>query len=514
MKQLSRPFQRIHRLGPLALAVTALCLAGTPRALHAQAESVMDFFANPFPSLSHTSQGYLGVEIEDVDQEKAQQLKLKDVRGAVITLIDHDAPAGKIGLKVNDVVISLNGQTVEGAEQFKRMLHEIPAGRKVSMEISRDGNIQTIAVELADREAMEHDVWDKFDHDGDLISPVPGMGILGADGDVTGSTGFHLPFIGSSLKVGALVEPLTSQMAEYLGVGGGLMVKQVTRKSEAANAGLRAFDVILKVGNDTIATLADWERALRSNQGKQVQVTILRDKKPQTINLQVDSKRHSELELYDIFGDSDPALLAENDVVIPEVLAAQADAAATKAQIQAQLDSQAQARIQANEQLRQQIESQADALSNQIQSQAQGLSEQQAEQMRKQAEQLAQRAQQFGQQMNGGPFKVDPQQMQQLQQQMEQFKVDPKQMQELQQQMEQFKKSFNADQFKEQLQMNQQQMDQLRQQMEQLKKNFNADQFKIDPKQMEEMQQQMKQWQQQMREKMEYLREQQSGHFV
>ena len=57
----------------------------------------------------------------------------------------------------------------------------------------------------------------------------------------------------------------------------------------------RAFDVILKVGPDSITTLGDWERALRSNQGKPVQVTVLREKKQQTLTLQVDSKRHSEL---------------------------------------------------------------------------------------------------------------------------------------------------------------------------------------------------------------------------
>jgi len=441
MKHLSRPYQKLNRWGLITLAVAALCLVAAPRSTHAQAESVMGFFANPFPSLSHASQGYLGVEIDDVDQEKAQQLKLKDVRGAVITLIDHDAPAGKIGLKVNDVVIAINGQAVEGAEQLKRMLHEIPAGRKISLEISRDGNVQTIAVELADRAAMEHDVWDKMDkEDGDLTSPAPGMGILGPNGDLSTPPGFHVPFFNSSLKVGATVEPLTAQMAAALGVNGGLMVKQVERKSEAANSGLRALDVILKVGTDPINTAADWERALRSNVGKQVQVTILREKKQQTLSLQVDSKRHSELEMLDVFGNSDPVLLAQNELVFPEALAAQAD-----------------------------------ALRNQIQVQVQGLSEQQSEELRKQAEQLAKQAEQF---------KIDPKEMQQLQQQMKQFKVDPKQMQQLQQQVEQ------------------------------LKKNFNADQFKIDPKQMEEMHKQMEEWKQQMQQQMEYLREQQSGHFV
>ena len=86
-------------------------------------------------------------------------------------------------------------------------------------------------------------------------------------------------------------------MAEYLGVQGGLMVKQVARKSEAAAAGLKAFDVILKVGTDSITTSADWDRALRSNVGKPVQVTILRDKKQQTLTLQVDSKHRGAVDV-------------------------------------------------------------------------------------------------------------------------------------------------------------------------------------------------------------------------
>jgi membrane-associated protease RseP (regulator of RpoE activity) len=128
------------------------------------------------------SQGYLGVELSDVDQEKAQALKLKEVRGAVITLIDHDAPAGQIPLKINDVVLQLNGQNVEGAEQLRRMLREIPAGRKVSLEISRDGNMQTLTVELADRRKIEADAWKKVYEGGTVFTQAPEKGFLGGDG--------------------------------------------------------------------------------------------------------------------------------------------------------------------------------------------------------------------------------------------------------------------------------------------------------------------------------------------
>jgi C-terminal processing protease CtpA/Prc len=60
---------------------------------------------------------------------------------------------------------------------------------------------------------------------------------------------------------------------------------------------MRAFDVILKVGADGMLTTADWDRTLRANQGKPVQVTILRDRRQQTVTLQVDTKRrHAKLE--------------------------------------------------------------------------------------------------------------------------------------------------------------------------------------------------------------------------
>jgi membrane-associated protease RseP (regulator of RpoE activity) len=139
------------------------------------------------------------------------------------------------------------------------------------------------------------------------------MAMMG-EGDSPQPGGFHMPFFGSSLNVGALVEPLTQQMAEYLGVPGGLMVRQVAHKSEADAAGLKAFDVILKVGPNAIATLADWERALHSNQGKPVQVTVLRERKQQTLTLQVDSKRHGLLEFEELYPADDGVEMVRSQV--------------------------------------------------------------------------------------------------------------------------------------------------------------------------------------------------------
>jgi hypothetical protein len=418
MKHFLRPYKSF---GLVVLVAAAVAMA--PSGARAQMREIAQLLQEPNPLLGSSSQGYLGVDLADVDQKEAQALKLKEVRGAVITLIDHDAPAGKIGLKINDVVLQLNGQPVEGAEQLRRMLREIPAGRKVSLVISRDGNVQTLAVELADRKIMEHDVWNRIGMGSDVFAPGPGMGMLGGGGgDAPLPGGFHMPFFGSSLKVGALVEPLTSQMAEYLGVPGGLMVKQVARKSEAATAGLKAFDVILKVGPDPIATLADWDRALRSNQGKPVQVTVLRDKKQQTLTLQVDSKRRGELELEELFPAGDGVALALRD---PEL---------------GQAFPFGEAEAQA-------LRDQAQALRDQLRAEGMGqfaISAEQAEQLRQQAEKLR------------DGFNT------------ENFKLDQKQLDQLKQQMEEFRKSFKPEDFK----LDPKVMDQLKQQMEQLKRQM------------------------------------------
>jgi serine protease Do len=428
MKHFSRPDHRSYRNRYLFIgtALLAAVVALAPQPARAQLSGLAQVLEQPSPAMHSGSQGYMGVLVGDVDTDTAAKLKLKDVRGAVVTLIDHDAPAAQSGIRINDVVLQVNGQGVEGAEAFTRMLREIPAGHKVNLLISRDGTPQTIVVELVDRKKMEHDVWNKLDSGGDPVSSAPGLGILsGGAGDVP-SGSFHMPFFGSTLNVGAMVEPLTSQMADYLGIQSGLMVKQVVRKSEAETAGIKAFDIIVKVGAENIATTADWDRALRANQNKPVQVTILRDRKQQTITLQVDSKRH-HAELEDFFTDGDCPLMAALDPDVASELGRQL--AGDDSAIQS-LSESAKARRDEAEALRDQAKGQGFQLD------------------KKQMDELKQQMQQFSQ-----SFKP------------EDFKLDRKQMDELQQQMQQFDSPEFQKQFRDEMQK---QMDRLRRQMEEM----------------------------------------------
>ena len=293
---LRRNFQKSLPLRGAAIALLAAGTALIPFRISAQSQTLHQLWDKLHPSASHSdAQGYLGVQVENVDNESFTRLRLTEKRGAVISLIDHDAPAGQMGLKVDDVILAVNGKKVKDKADFGNRLREFPPGRKISLLISRDGNQQTMAVQLVDRPAMERAVWNKLNSEEGLSAPAAGEMSLLPDGNGGGDTpstgGFHLPFFGSELHVGAIVERLTSQMAEYLGISNGVLVKRVAHRSEAEAAGLKEFDIVLRVGSEPIKTTSDWDRELRANEGKPVQVAILRDRKQMMLTLQVDNKR-------------------------------------------------------------------------------------------------------------------------------------------------------------------------------------------------------------------------------
>ena len=91
----------------------------------------------------HVGGSYLGVNLAEIDSNRAKELKLRETTGVEITRVEEGSPAEKAGLKPNDVVLEFNGQHVEGMEQFGRLVRETPGGREVKLVISRNGDSQT-----------------------------------------------------------------------------------------------------------------------------------------------------------------------------------------------------------------------------------------------------------------------------------------------------------------------------------------------------------------------------------
>jgi len=252
-----------------------------------------------FPVMAHDSQGYLGVGIRDVSDERAKELKLKDAGGAEITMLDHDGPAMKAGLKMGDVIVQMNGQAIVGEEQLRRMLRETPAGRTVSFVVSRDGQTLTISAQLADRGEVARRAWEQHfavpeppDEPTGVPDPMEQGGPMPVAPRGYPGFGFTAPPIVGSTYTGAAVDEMGPQLADYFGVkgGAGLLVKSVDGESPAAKAGLRAGDVVVRVNGDAMTSRLDWIRVVQHNHGKTLTLNVVRDKQEQTLTLALNGK--------------------------------------------------------------------------------------------------------------------------------------------------------------------------------------------------------------------------------
>ncbi len=271
--------------------------------------------APPHAATAAHGDSYLGVEPRDVTPDRVGPLKLKQDRGVEITMVDQDAPAGKAGLREHDVILSFNGQNVEGVEQLRRLIRETPPGRTVTLGISRDGQLSQVKVQLASRaKAMAQ----SFSTGGRtiVIPPIPRME-------------FDIPqfaVLQFWSRNGVMVEDLTPQLGEFFGVrdGQGVLVRSVEKGSPAEAAGLKAGDVIVKADGEPIACSTDWRHSIQEHtSGGTVTLTIVRDKHEQTVTLKLPERRSSESHGYSIeLPDMTPAmeeLRAELEHLRPEI---------------------------------------------------------------------------------------------------------------------------------------------------------------------------------------------------
>ena len=221
--------------------------------------------------------GWLGVETHEVTADKAKELKLSAERGVVLGRIVPDSPAAKAGLKENDVVTEINGQRVEGAAQFRRMIHEIPAGRSIQLTVWRDGRTQAISATLGKSEERHHAM--------KMVAPTPG------------TFAFRMPEIpeippmewnggmlaGGQPRLGIDAEDLSGQLGAFFGApdGEGILVRDVNSGSPAEKAGVKAGDVITSLNGDRIRTVGDLREKLsakRDDKDRTVKLGVLRNK--------------------------------------------------------------------------------------------------------------------------------------------------------------------------------------------------------------------------------------------
>jgi serine protease Do len=223
------------------------------------------------------SGSYLGVSLTDMDADRAKTLKLDEPRGVEVKRVEEGSPAEKAGIKPGDVLLTYNGENVLGAQQLGRLVAETPEGRKIRIQLWRDGRAQTLTVIIKARRTPAFNIPTGFAH-----FEIPEI------------RNFPMPDIPSPLLMwrisafGIECEPVDSQLAEYFGVKHGLLVRSVAKGSPAEKAGLKAGDVLTAIGDRPVATPHDVIGFLRMQrqQNTPVPVIVSRDHKQLTLNVE------------------------------------------------------------------------------------------------------------------------------------------------------------------------------------------------------------------------------------
>jgi serine protease Do len=231
---------------------------------------------------------WLGVELHEVTSDSAKDLKLSAERGVVLGKIVPDSPAAKAGLKENDVVTEINGQRVEGAAQFRRMIREIPAGRSIQLTVWRDGRAQNISVTLGKSEERRRSM--------QMVTPAPGTFAFNMpempDAPVMEWNGNFL--MGGQPRLGIDAEDLSGQLGTFFGApdGEGILVREVNPGSPAEKAGVKAGDVITSFNGERVRTLGDLREKLSAkreakDKDRAVKLGVLRNKSEVSLSVEL-----------------------------------------------------------------------------------------------------------------------------------------------------------------------------------------------------------------------------------
>jgi serine protease Do len=181
------------------------------------------------------SRGYLGVLLQDIDEDLAQGLGLKSTDGALVGDVKQGEPADKAGLRRGDVIVAYNGERIEDGAQLRNLVAGSEPATRATLTVLRDGREKTLSVNLGERP-------------GSVSSWTPGQ-----RNDDSGT-----PHLGLSVR------DLTPDIARQLGYedAWGVLISGVEPGSPADEAGLKRGDLVQRVGTTDVRSVGDLQHAL------------------------------------------------------------------------------------------------------------------------------------------------------------------------------------------------------------------------------------------------------------
>ena len=180
--------------------------------------------------------GWLGVSIQNVDENTAKALGLSEAQGALVSSVMENDPAAKAGVVAGDVILEVNGQSVKDAAALLRAVAAVRPGGKAELTVWRKGRKEKLSAVLGQRDAAR-----LAKQDGAAPETPPAIGALGLT-----------------------VRPLAPEESKARGLepGTGLAVGAVGQGSAAQEAGIRPGDVLLEANQQAVNSVAELARVL------------------------------------------------------------------------------------------------------------------------------------------------------------------------------------------------------------------------------------------------------------
>ncbi len=235
---------------------------------------------------------YLGIQTVEISKENYAKFGLAQVRGVGVEKVVENSPAANAGLQTGDVIVRFEGEEVKSFLKLTRLIGEVAPEQTAKITILRGGSEREFNVTLGRRELPQLPTGNfRFENLPTLpalprtpqAQTVPFPPLEQRDGgDV-----FVWRGAAGNRQIGVGVTALTKQLSDYFGVpeGKGLLINNVRENSPAANAGLKAGDIIVEIEGKEVKGQTDLIHALGEKKESAVSLTIVRDRNRQIVRV-------------------------------------------------------------------------------------------------------------------------------------------------------------------------------------------------------------------------------------
>ena len=218
---------------------------------------------------------WLGVGLVDVPPDMARDLGLNEGSGAAIAQVVPGSPADRAGMRKEEVIVRFNDQPVSSVHQVGALVRQSVAGQLIPVVLVSTTGRRTVEVRIEELKPSSP----PRPPEPPRISAVEPLD-------------FDLPrpvMVVRNRSLGATLEPIEGQLADYFGVKSGLLVRDVRQGSAAEQAGLRAGDVVVEANQQEVRHPDHLRRALNQRAGESAELRVVRDRRTRTLTLRLEA---------------------------------------------------------------------------------------------------------------------------------------------------------------------------------------------------------------------------------